>query len=198
MSRSLVLAVLFVLVGGGCGAAPVVYDYSKEPDPRKNEFIVGISDRLAIRVWKNADLSTDVIVRPDGTITMPLIGDLKAAGRTPSQLKEDIQRLLANYIRDESAVVTVAVTAVNSYTVTVSGNVEHPGVFASQKYLTVVDAVELAGGLNRYASGRDTKIFRHGKDGKLRTIPIDFDAVQAGKQPEANLALLSGDQVFVP
>ncbi len=198
MPRPFVLLLLAVLGIASCGAPAVNYDYSREPDPRKSEYVIGIADHLAIRVWKNADLSADVIVRPDGTITMPLLGDLRAVGRTPTQLKEDIQRLLATYIRDESAVVTVAVTAVNSYTVTVSGNVEHPGVFSSQKYLTVVDAIELAGGLNRYASGRETKIFRAGKDGRIRTIPIDFDAVQSGKHPEANLALLSGDQVYVP
>jgi polysaccharide biosynthesis/export protein len=181
-----------------CGAAPVVYDYSREPDPRKSEYVIGVSDRLAIKVWKNPDLSTEAIVRPDGTITLPLLGDLHAAGRTPTTLRADIQKLLGNYIRDESAVVTVAITAVLSYSFTVSGNVEHPGVFTSEKYVTVVDAVQLAGGINRYGSAEQTQILRPGKDGKMRVIPIDFPAVQAGKQPEANIALVAGDRVFVP
>jgi len=187
-----------LLILAGCGAAPVVYDYSREPDPRKSEYVIGVSDHLAIKVWKNGDLSTDAIVRPDGTITLPLLGDLRAAGRTPTELKEQVQKLLANYIRDESAVVTIAVTGVNSYSFTVSGNVEHPGVFSSPKYVTVLEAIQLAGGLNRYASPGKTQIFRLTKNGSARVIPIDYDAVQSGRQPDANIALLAGDRVFVP
>jgi polysaccharide export outer membrane protein len=189
---------LLVFMLSACGAAPINYDYSREPDPRKTEYVIGVSDRLAVKVWKNPDLSTEAIVRPDGTVTLPLLGDLRAAGRTPTALRADIQKLLGNYIRDESAVVTVAITAVLSYSFTVSGNVEHPGVFTSEKYVTIVDAVQLAGGLNRYASPEQTQILRPGKDGKMRVIPIDFPAVQAGKQPEANIALIAGDRVFVP
>jgi polysaccharide biosynthesis/export protein len=183
-----------------CGGASVRYDYdySKEPDPRHKEYVIGIADHLAIKVWKNGDLSTEVIVRPDGTITLPLLGDLQAVGRTPTELKADIQKLLANYIRDESAVVTVAVTAVLSYSFTVSGNVEHPGVFGSPKYVTVLDAVQLAGGLNRYASPEKTEVVRVDKQGKQRRIPINFTAIQTGQQPEANIALMPGDQVYVP
>lgn len=192
------LELILVLAMCACGSAPITYDYAREPDPRKSEYVIGVSDRLAIKVWKNPDLSTDAIVRPDGTITLPLLGDLKASGRTPTALRADIQKLLGNYIRDESAVVTVAITAVMSYSFTVSGNVEHPGVFTSEKYVTIVDAVQLAGGLNRYASPEQTQILRPGKDGKMRVIPVDFPAVQAGKQPEANIALIAGDRVFVP
>jgi polysaccharide export outer membrane protein len=187
-----------VLAAAACGGPAINYDYSKEPDPRKSEYVIGVSDKLAIKVWKNPDLSTDAIVRPDSTITLPLLGDLRAAGRTPTALRTEIQKLLANYIRDESAVVTVAVTAVNSYSFTVSGNVEHPGVFTSEKYVTIVDGVQLAGGMNRYASPEQTQILRSGKDGKIRTIPIDFPKVQAGKMPEANVVLLAGDRVYVP
>ena len=187
-----------ILSAAACGGAVINYDYSKEPDPRKSEYVIGLSDRLAIKVWKNPDLSTDVIVRPDGIITLPLLGDLRASGRTPTQLKVEIQKLLANYIRDESAVVTVTLTAVNSYSFTISGNVEHPGVFNSEKYVTIVDGIQLAGGMNRYASPEQTQILRPGKDGKIRAIPIDFPKVQAGKMPEANIVLLAGDRVFVP
>jgi polysaccharide export outer membrane protein len=188
--------VLALLTLAACGGSVPHYDYAKEPDPRRSEYVIGVSDHLTIRVWKNPDLSTDVIVRPDGTITMPLLGDLVAAGRTPTELRGEVQHQLANYIRDESAVVTVAVTAVNSYSFTVSGNVEHPGVYTAQKYVTVLDAVQMAGGLNRYA-GSEVRLYRQGKSGQ-RTIPIDYKAVQEGQKPEANLALLPGDQLYVP
>jgi polysaccharide export outer membrane protein len=185
-----------MLALAACGGSLPHYDYAKEPDPRRSEYVIGVPDHLTIRVWKNPDLSTDVIVRPDGTITMPLLGDLVAAGRTPTELRGEIQHQLANFIRDESAVVTVAVTGVNSYSFTVSGNVEHPGVFTSQKYVTVLDAVQMAGGLNRYA-GSEVRLYRHGKTGQ-RIIPIDYHAVQEGRQPDANLALLPGDALYVP
>jgi polysaccharide export outer membrane protein len=113
-----------------CGAA--TYDYSKEPDPRKHEFVIGASDGVRVTVWKNPELSTDATVRPDGTITMPLIGDIHAAGRTPSELKEDIAHKLSAYIKDENATVTIALTGVNSYRYTVSGNFEHTGIFNSK------------------------------------------------------------------
>jgi polysaccharide export outer membrane protein len=180
-----------------CGAPAIRYDYAREPDPRRTEYVIGVADHLDIKIWKNPDLSTGVIVRPDGTITLPLLGDLRAAGKTPSQLKGDIAKALTTYIRDEGAVVTIAVTGINSYSFTVSGNVEHAGVFSSQKYVTVLDAIQLAGGLNRYA-GNLVKLFRRDADGKLRVIPIDYEAIQEGRQPDANLALLAGDQLFVP
>src|SRR5262249_43581526 len=97
-------AALVLLVGlwcAGCAGSAAAYDYSKEPDPRKSEFVIGASDRLSIRVWRNPDLSTDAVVRPDGTITMPLIGDISADGKTPSELKQEITKLLAAYVRDE-------------------------------------------------------------------------------------------------
>jgi polysaccharide export outer membrane protein len=189
-------ALLVVLAA--CASPGVKYDYAREPDPRRSEYVIGVADHLAIHVWKNPELSRDAIVRPDGTITIPLIGDLEANGRTPTQLRDDITKQLARYVRDEGVVVTVAVTGVNSYTFTVSGNVERPGVYSSQKYVTVLEAVQLAGGPNRFASPRGTRVLRRDRAGKLRQIPIDYPAVLEGKQPEANLALVAGDQVHVP
>jgi polysaccharide biosynthesis/export protein len=195
MNRALVLLVAML---GACASSRTGYDYSREPDPRKNEYVIGVADRLAIQVWKNPDLTTDAVVRPDGTITMPLIGDLTANGRTPTQLKGDIARQLSRYVKDEGAVVTVAVTGVNSYSFTVSGNVMTPGVFSSQKYVTVLDAVALAGGPNRFATASETQLTRRDKEGRTRVIPINYPAIVDGSQPEANLALLAGDRIHVP
>lgn len=189
---------LGLALGLGCASAGAHYDYSKEVDPRKHEFVIGVSDHLRITVWKNPDLSGEVIVRPDGTITLPLIGDLTASNRTPAELRAEIIEKLAKFVKDESAVVTVAVTEVKSYTFTVSGNVERPGVVTSDKYVTVLEAVQLAGGLNRFASPGDTVLLRPDGKGDMRRIPIDYPAVQDGRRPEANLALLPGDIVYVP
>lgn len=189
---------LLLAVLGACAVASVPYDYSSEPDPRRSEYVIGVADRLSIQVWKNPELSTDATVRPDGTITMPLIGDIEANGHTPSQLKKEIMVQLAKFVRTDGIVVTVGVTGVNSYSIVVSGNVQHPGVFTSQKYVTVLEAVQLAGGPSRFANPRETKLLRRDRAGKIREIPIDYPAVVAGKRPEANLALMAGDQVYVP
>jgi polysaccharide export outer membrane protein len=187
-----------VLLGACGGSVRYDYDYSKEPDPRRSEYVIGVADHLTIRVWKNPDLSTEATVRPDGTITMPLLGDLGADGKTPTQLKDEITKQLGKFVRDEGAVVTIAVTGVNSYNFTVAGNVEKAGVYTSQKYVTVLEAMQLAGGPNRFASAKETKLFRKDRKGKTRIIPINYPAVLDGSQPEANLALISGDQLYVP
>src|SRR5262245_40376121 len=90
----------------GCSAPIEGYNYRREPDPRKHEYVIGVSDALRITVWRNPDLSTDARVRPDGTITMPLVGDLKASGRTPGELRREVQQRLGAFVKDESAVVT--------------------------------------------------------------------------------------------
>jgi polysaccharide export outer membrane protein len=195
--RRAIPALLVVLSACGAGGG-VRYDYLKEPDPRRSEYVIGVSDALTIHVWNNPEVSRDVTVRPDGTITLPLIGDLVAAGRKPSQLREEIATQLGKFVRGEAAVVTVSVAVVNSYRFTVSGNVERPGVFTSQRYVTVLEAVQLAGGPNRFASPRKTTLMRRDAAGKLRVIPIDYTKVLDGTQPDANLALFAGDQIHVP
>jgi polysaccharide biosynthesis/export protein len=188
---------LITLVLALCGCGPEAYDYSKEPDPRKKEFVIGPSDALRINVWKNPELSGDARVRPDGTITIPLVGDIEAAGKTPGQLKTEIARRLAAYVKDENAAVSIAVTEVNSYRFTVSGNVEHAGIFTSRYYVTIAEAIALAGGLNKFASPRKLVVVRQ-QPGGVRRIPIDFNRISSGEHPEENLALLSGDTLFVP
>lgn len=187
------------LVAACAGSRGATYDYSREIDPRKGEYVIGVGDGLSIQVWKNIDLSKEVVVRPDGTITLPLIGDLHADGLTPTQLRNEVSKELVKFVRGESQVVTIAVTAVNSYNFTVSGNVERPGVFSSQRYVTVVEAIQLAGGPNRFASPREVKLVRRNRrDGKERSIPINYPAIIDGTMPAANLALMAGDQLHVP
>src|SRR5687767_13683579 len=88
--------------GAGCGTSKLRYDYSREPDPRAQEFSIGPGDRLRISVWRDAELTTDVRVRPDGAITVPLVGDVRAAGRTGSQIRDEIQSKLAAFMKSET------------------------------------------------------------------------------------------------
>ena len=188
------LLVSLVLVTSlGCGAA-TNYDYKKEPDPRTSEYQVGPLDQLKVVVWKNPELSADVVVRPDGVVTLPLIGDVKAAGRTPSQIQKEITQRYANFIRVEESVVSVGVAQVNSLSFTISGNVEKAGVYAVKSYVTLLEALATAGGTNKYA-GNSAYIVRGTPS---RKIPIDLKAASSGEHPEQNLVILRGDLIVVP
>ncbi len=190
-------ACLLALVAAAGCAAPIQYDYSAEPDPRKGEYVIGPSDGLRILVWKYADFTTEASVRPDGIITMPLLGDIRVAGATPSQVKKEVAQRLSAFVKDESAVVTVSVTNPNSYRFTVSGNVEHPGIFTSRNYVSVVEAVSMAGGLNKFAATHLT-ILRRGSKGETRRVPIEFTRIAGGEHQEENIVILPGDTLFVP
>ena len=184
----------------GCWSQARPYNYAAEPDPIGQEYVLGPSDVLRINVWHNAEFAGDVIIRPDGTISLPLLGDLRAAGRTPGQLRADIAARLTTFIKDDSAIVTVSVSAVNSYRFVVSGNIEHPGVFTANHYVRVTEAVALAGGPNRFASPEASVIIRLNADpkGPVRRIPIDYVGILDGHHPEQNLRLLPGDTVYIP
>lgn len=181
-----------------CGPKVPSYDYNKEPNPRLSEYVVGIEDNLNINIWKNSQLSTSVIVRPDGTITMPLIGDLVANGKTPSQLRIEIGKRLAEYVKLDSSEITVAVTQVNSYRFTVSGEVTRPGTVTSRQYLSVAEAIAQAGGFTRFAERDKITLQRRNAKGQIRRIPIVYKFIEDGSHPEMNLVLLAGDSLHVP
>ena len=185
-----------LLAASGC-ASNLVFDYEREPDPRRQEFVVGVADVLRINVWHMPDLSIDAKVRPDGTVTMPLVGDLNAAGRTTSAVRSDIETRLKSYIKDDSAKVSVAVSEVNSYQFTVAGNAEHQGLFSSHHFVTVTEAAALAGGPSRFASLSNVVIIRPSPAGPRR-IPIDLAAIYSGKRPEMNLVIVAGDTLYLP
>ncbi|MGZ3441246.1 MAG: polysaccharide biosynthesis/export family protein [Polyangia bacterium] len=191
--RALALCSLALSTLVACG--PVAYDYSKEPDPRKAEFVLGVNDLVHISVWKNPELSVDGRVRPDGTITMPLIGDIRAAGRAPSALKSEITKRLQSFVRDEGAIVSVAVTEVNSYRFTVGGQVERAGMVNAKYYVTVSEAIAMAGGLNRYANPHRLVLVRNDARG-LRRIPIDYERIASGEHPEEDLVVQAGDVLY--
>lgn len=189
----------FVLATASCSATIPDYDYSKEPDPRKSEYILGVADGLDINVWKNSELSTRVTIRPDGTITMPLIGDLPAAGRTPTELKRDIKTELSKYIELEGVEITIAVTNVASYHFTVSGEVNQPGIFNANRYMSIAEAIAMAGGLTRFAKQDEVVLMRRDpRTGEIRRIPIAYGLIASGKRPDMNLVLLTGDSLHVP
>jgi polysaccharide export outer membrane protein len=186
--------VLFVLIAA-C-ATRGGYDFQREPDPRAQEFPIGPGDRLQINVWRDQELSTDARVRPDGAITVPLVGDIRASGRTASQIRDEIQSKLAAFMKSETAKVTVIVAEVRSYYFTVSGNVERPGLYRASSYVTVLEAVAMAGEPNRYANLDLTLLRREGT--RTKRIPIDYGTLRRGERMEQNIVVLSGDNIVVP
>ncbi len=180
----------------GCAATLPSYDYGTEPDPRKQDYVIGPGDVLRVNVWQNADLTCEATVRPDGTITMPLIGEIRGAGNTATQVRDGITKRLAAFVKQD-AIVVVSVQAVNSYRFTVSGNAERAGMFSASQFITLTEALALAGGPNRFANQNDIVIIRKA-DGGFRRIPINLKAILSGRAPEMNIVVLAGDTIYVP
>jgi polysaccharide export outer membrane protein len=191
-------AVAIVVLAAGCPPKLPNYDYSKEP--RASEIVLGVGDVVAINVWENANLNTEATIRPDGTITMPLVGDVKAVGETPTTLKTNIKTKLQTFLRLQGGnEITIAVKSYKSYRFTIQGEVSHTGVINSEQYVTVADAIALAGGLTRFAKRSEIVLTRRDpQSGKLRQIPLDYDLLVSGKRPDMNIYVLAGDTIWVP
>ena len=158
-------------------------------------YLLGPGDLLEISVWKEEGLQKEVLVRPDGGITFPLVGELKAGGRTAVQLQQSIVKSIKRFIPDP--VVTVAVLKVNNNKVFVVGKVNRPGEFVATHYMDVMQVLAMAGGLNAFAKSSDIKILRRVK-GVERAMRFDYDAVSQGEELKQNIILKSGDVVVVP
>jgi len=159
------------------------------------------NDKLTIDVYKNPDLSRQITVQPDGLISIPLVQSIKASGLTPSQLKVELEKRLKEYL--EVPTVTVIIDAIQSYRVYVTGKVQKPGVIVSERPLTVLQALALAGGFQEYAKKDQITIVRTispqvGKGQQDIKYPFDHDRVIDGTKQTQNIFLLSGDVVNVP
>lgn len=164
-----------------------------------SEYRIGAEDQLEINVWRNDDLSIDVPVRPDGMISVPLIGDVEAGGRTPEEVGAAIERELAEYVRDPR--VTVIVTELNSHEylarVRVTGAVEEAVSLPYRQGMTVLDLVLEAGGVSEFAAPNRTKLYRRVR-GETRTLEIRLDDILEDGDLDTNVALQPGDVIAVP
>ena len=134
------------------------------PDP--DEYRLGPEDVLDVLVWKEPDLTTAATVRPDGKISVPLIGDLPASGRTASQLQQEITKRLSHFVSEP--VVTVIVKQFNSFTIPVLGEVRRPDVYKVSRKITVLDAIALAGGFTEFAKKDHVIVIRKSSSGEQR------------------------------
>jgi polysaccharide export outer membrane protein len=157
-------------------------------------YIIGAEDTLQITVWKEPSLSGTIPVRPDGMISLVLVGDLRAAGRTPMQLSDDITAKLKKYIQDPN--VSVLVMGVNSQKVFLVGEVGHVGPIMMTAGMTPLQAIAAAGGLSPYANSKKIYILR-GEAGKQQKIPFNYKQALKGEDTQG-IVLKPGDTIVVP
>ena len=159
------------------------------------EYRLQAGDRLEIAVWKEADLQRTVIVTPDGNLSFPLIGLVAAAGKTISEVRQEIEKRLSTYMPDP--VVTLAISALAGR-VYVIGQVARPGALEMNPRINVLQALALAGGLTPFAKGDDIILLRGDVTGDQRVLQFKFGQVSQGRNLEQNTLLESGDVVIVP
>lgn len=197
---SILVSVLLLLLLTGCSSMSTMPDGdSGDQAAEVDAYRIGPSDMVQVNVWRNEDVSVTTPVRPDGMISVPLVGDVRAGGRTPEELAEVVEQALGYYIRDTE--VTVIVTELNSheylYRVRVTGAVEEPLSTEFRPGMTVLDLVLEAGGTTRFASPNRARLYR--TDGKeRRTYPVRLDDILSDGDLETNYMLRPGDIVAVP
>ena len=163
---------------------------------RPNEYVIGSDDILAVNIWKEPELSRTVPVRPDGKITLPLIGEIQASGLTPKMLQDTLATGLKAYVTNPE--VTVIVQEVKSLKYNIVGEITRPGSYSLTEPTTVLSAIAIAGGLRDFAKGGHIYVLRANKDGSFLKLPFDYKQVIKGKKLPQNVELRAGDTVIVP
>ena len=195
---------LAVFIAGVLGVAATATPLQVAPPPpppgqqaevAPDDYVIGPEDVLGVVFWREADISGDVTVRPDGRITLPVIGELQAAGLRPEELRQRIAAGAAKYLTEPN--VAVVVRAINSRRIFVTGRVTTPGGHLLKGPLTVMQAIALAGGLTEYADAKNITVLRT-INGRTSRFPFNYKDVARGKKLEQNVLLLPGDTVVVP
>ena len=161
-----------------------------------NTFVIGNDDVLSINVWKEPDVSRSIPVRSDGKISLPLAGEIQAAGRTPLGLEQEIASKLQSFISEPE--VTVMVQQINSQKFNILGQVNRPGSFPLTNSATVLDAIALAGGFRDFAKKKSIYVLRQNPDGTQARIRFNYKDVVKGENPAQNIKLQSRDTIVVP
>ena len=200
------MALFFLMITGcahqGAGTPPAASD---KPAPEQTvimkpaaikaaDYAIGPGDILEISVWKNQDLTRQVVVLPDGTISFPLVGRFTAGGKSVAQLKTEMEKKITRYVAEPD--LTIIVQQVNSMVVYVIGKVNRPGHIPLNRNISVLQALSMAGGLNIFADQQDLRIVRKSETGTL-IIPFNYKAVTEDNMMEGNIQLQRGDVVVV-
>jgi polysaccharide export outer membrane protein len=182
------------LAGLACAAPPSAEEFEKPPELSQQPYVFGAGDVLDVRVWKNPELSAEAAVRPDGQITLPLVGDVVADGLTSEELTKVIREKLSEYITNPD--VFVGLKQAGSKRVYVIGEVAHGGPIPLASELRVMDVIAISGGFSPFADKGDVRIIRR-EGGQEREYRFDYDAYVSGDAPGTNVVLRPGDTVVV-
>jgi polysaccharide biosynthesis/export protein len=158
------------------------------------EYVIGPEDVLHVAVWKEADLTATLPVRPDGKISLPLLNDVQAAGLTPIQLADSVAEKLKKYVSDPR--VTVVVTQINSKRIYMMGEVAHTGPMPMSPNMTVMQALASAG-VNQFANTKKIYLLRN-ENGKQEKLPVPYNKLMKGQEMDRNYPLQAGDTIVVP
>lgn len=198
--RVLAIAGVLLITPMGCASVVPKEALDEAAKPVSKEFLLGPEDVLEVTVWRNQDLSRTVVVRPDGKISLPLIGDIQASGLNASQVAAKIAARLTEF--KENPNVSVSLKEVNSYFIYVLGEVLKPGKYPLKSYATVLQGVSMAGGFTPFASKNRMQVIRtraneDGRENQIR-IPVPYNELVSGKGEIENFTLKSGDTIVVP
>jgi polysaccharide biosynthesis/export protein len=188
----------FHALGAGAAALVLLAGHAGAQQSSFNDapYMVNPGDTLSVSVWKEPDLSGPVLVRPDGTFSIPLAGQFDAKGKTVTQLQQQIAQRLHKYIADP--VVTVSVQDVKGNKVYVIGQVTKPGEFVVNPRVDVMQALSMAGGTTPFASLNNIVILRRTANGQQQAIPFRYKEVASGRNLDQDITLQAGDVVVVP
>lgn len=199
LGLSLLWALLLITGCGTMQTAPSDSLVQAEKEAAITEYLIGVDDQVQVNVWRNPELSVSMPVRPDGMISLPLIGDVQAGGRTPPDVAAEIRERLSAYVRDPN--VTVILTELRNHEyisrVRVTGAVQTPTSMAHRQGMTVLDAVLQAGGINEFAAPNRAKLYR--KIGnETQVYPVDLGGILNEGKLATNYELRPGDIITVP
>jgi polysaccharide export outer membrane protein len=209
--NSLVVSAAFVVAAGAVApafaqqASPAVKPAATPPtaQPRvampsaaPSDYVIGPEDVLQVSVWKNETLSQVVPVRPDGKISLPLLHDVQASGLTAMQLRDKVSRALSEFMPNPE--VSVIVTDVRSFRVSIMGEVQRPGVLLLKSSTTVLEAIAMAGGFRDFASPSKIMVVRKGVNGQTEKIPFNYNRAIRTGEGENDIFLKTGDVIVVP
>lgn len=187
---------ILVLLLNSCTQQPIqLPQLSIDERVSTKEYLIGPEDTVEVMVWKNPDLSRTVIVRPDGKISLPLIGDVQAAGLTAIQLKDSITERLKLYYKDTPQI-SIILQQINSYSIYILGEVRNPGKYVVKTGTSFLQAITLAGGFTEFASKNRIMIRRKLENNEETYMKIKYNDLLAGIQN--NIMLKSGDTIVVP
>ncbi len=193
--KFMVLSVAIAALASACASAPTLPPPPEQVAGERVPYVIGIPDVLDILVWKNPELSTQVVVRRDGMISVPLLGDVQAEGLTPMELTVVLRQALSDYISAPD--VTVMVARSDSQSVAVVGAVLRSGIVPLARETRVLDAIATVGGFNTWARKNDVRIIRRAQEG-LVAYRFDYGAYLSGDEPGTNMILQPGDTIIVP